>query len=154
MFNNFKSLYKFMKKLFYLFLILLSISACKAQKNDVSNMTQETAKDIYLSYLAVNQDSELAAHFSKCQFEYKENNHAGAYTCNVVADDQKTYIFVISDAKEFKSEVNPTKKDVKELVYIAHLTYDKSLNKLTGEKLLFSTKENLIIDNQEIKQHL
>jgi len=143
-----------MKKFFYLFFIFFFLFACKGQKDNTPNMTEESAKDIYLSFLAANQNPELATYFSKCQFEYKENHHAGAYTCNVEENDKKTYIFVISDAKEFKSEVNPTKKDIKELVYIAHLSYDKGLNKLTGEKLLFSPKENLIIDNQEIKQHL
>ena len=142
-----------MKKFLYLFFILFFLFACKAQDNSASNMTPESAKDIFLSYLSVNQDPLLSSYFSKCQLEYTKKNDIGVYTCTLPIDDSKDYIFVISDSAKLKGEVNFTKKDVKELVYIAHISLDKTAKKLTGEKLLFSTNEKIIIDNQEIKQH-
>ena len=142
-----------MKKFFYLSIILLSFFACKAQTENVPSMTKESATDIYLSYLNINGNQQLSSYFSKCQLEYKEKNNIGVYTCTIPADEKKDYIFVISESAKLKSEVNPTKKDIQELVYIAYLDLDKEAKKLTGQKLLFSVKENLIIDNQEIKQH-
>ena len=142
-----------MKKFFYLFFILLSLFACKTQKDIAPSITKESAKDIYLSYLNVNQNEELSSYFSKCQLEYKEKNKIGVYTCTVPVDTKKDYIFIISNSDKLKSEVNPTKKDIQELIYIAYLNLDKDLKKLNGEKLLFNIKNNLIIDNQAIKQH-
>lgn len=143
-----------MKKLFYLFFILLFLLACKTQNDITSVMTPESAKDIYLSYLSAKEDALLSSYFSNCQFKYGENNQVGAFTCHVQVDNEKTYIFVISTDKKLKSEVNPTKQDIKELIYIAYLNYNKSLNKITGEKLLFNVNDKMIIDNQEIKQHV
>ena len=142
-----------MKKFFYLFFILFFLFACKTNDDIAYEMSPDSAKDIYLSYLTVKQDEVLVSHFSGCNFEYKEKNYTGAFTCTVAADENKDYIFVISNSPQLKGEVNLTKKDVDELVYIAHLNIDKNLKKMSGEKLLFSIKDNLIIDNQEIKQH-
>ncbi len=143
-----------MKNLLYLSLIFFFLFACKGQESNSVKMPKETAQEIYLSYLSAKQDKDLSANFSKCQLEYKEKNDIGVYTCTVSVNNNQDYIFVISNSAKLKSEVTPSKKDIKELTYIAYLNYDKSLNKLTGEKLLFSPKENLIIDNQEIKQHI
>lgn len=142
-----------MKKLFYLFFVLLFLLACKTQNDSTSKMTPESAKDIYLSYLSVNQDALLSSYFSKCQLEFKEKNNIGVYTCTINIDDSKDYIFVISDSAKLKGEVNLTKKDAEDLVYIANVNIDKEAKKLVGEKLLFSISEKIIIDNQEIKQH-
>ncbi|MBO7605210.1 MAG: hypothetical protein J6S61_01915, partial [Elusimicrobiaceae bacterium] len=118
------------------------------------SMDKESARDIFLSYLSVYNDENLSNYFSKCQLEYKEKDDIGVYTCTVSIEGKNDYIFVISNSKKLKSEVNPTKKNIKELVYLAHFNYDKSSNKIAGEKLLYSINGNLIIDNQEIKQHL
>jgi len=139
-----------MKNLFFLFIISLLLCSCKGQP---ANMPAENAKNIYKAFLTVKQDNALNTNFQNCQFEYKVANKAGAYSCEVPVTENQKYFFVISDAKEFKNEVNPIKQDAQELVYIAYLNYDQGARKITGEKLLFSPKENLIIDSQEIKKH-
>jgi len=140
-----------MKKLFYLFIISLLLCSCSKAKT--ANMPAENAKNIYKAFLTVKQDNSLTTNFQNCRFEYKVTNNAGAYSCEVPVTENQRYFFVISDAKEFKNEVNPIKQNAQDLVYIAYLNYDEDARKMTGEKLLFSPKENLIIDNQEIKKH-
>ena len=139
-----------MKKFFCLFIISLLLCSCKGQD---PNMKKETAKNIYKAFLTVKKDNSLSTNFQNCQFEYKVKSNAGAYSCEVPTAENQRYFFVISDAKEFKNEVNPVKQNDQNLVYIAYLNYDQNARKIVGEKLLFSPKENLIIDNQEIKRH-
>ena len=116
-------------------------------------MTEESAKNIYNTFLTVKQDEVLNSHFQNCRFEFKQTNNAGGYSCEVPVSETQKYFFVISDAKEFKNEVNPLKQNAQGLVYIAYLNYDQSARKIVGEKLLFNPNDNQIIDEQPIKRH-
>lgn len=116
-------------------------------------MAKETAANIYNAFLSVKQDTALSSHFANCQFEYKVKNNAGAYSCEVPLTENQKYFFVISDAKEFRNEVNPVKINENGLIYIAYLNYNKDARKLIGEQLLFNPKDKTITDTQEVKRH-
>ena len=139
-----------MKRFFYLLIVSLLLCSCKAQ---TPSMTEDSAKNIYNTFLTVKQDEVLNSHFQNCRFEFKQTNNAGGYSCEVPVSETQKYFFVISDAKEFKNEVNPLKQNAQGLVYIAYLNYDQSARKIVGEKLLFNPNDNQIIDEQPIKRH-
>ena len=149
-----------MKKLIRIIGIFCLLAGCQAAAPEQQLVDTTSAGKILFSYLSVQQpDNPLLSRFSDCKLEYTQSKpkkrnaqEIGAYVCTVTTGTEQEDILVISDAPQLKNEINPSKKNRKDLVYIAHLTHDKKNNLLFGTKTLFNVQKNTVLESSEVNE--
>lgn len=145
-----------MKKLIFTLVVLFGVCACSSGQSKPNSFNQEQAVKIFNDYVTVSTvDDAVKPHLQDCKFEYRETqaskHKVSAYICNLDLDDMRTFIFVISNTPEFRSEVDPLFRDDTNIVYVAQLSFDKEKKELLGKKELFDTAHKTLVSSKGVQ---
>ncbi len=148
-----------MKKILFVLTAVLLFCACSDAPQKPQPFNQEQMLKVFSDYLSLLPPDNDTEPFKACNFEYREAQPVGrstaakaaSYVCQADIGGQTVLIAVVSDAAEFKTEVDGAFNNNPNIYYIARLKFDKEAKSLQGKKELFDWGAQTVIRSKDIE---